>query len=89
MDELYTLMEEMLDDEYNLECIQNVLSLKLDKYEDISKDDLLSVIYVTSQAVKNSVSRYKENISALDRYITHNGSKYRNSNTVTQSGTDE
>ena len=81
-------MEEMLEDEYKLECIENVLSLRFDKSENISKDNLLSVIIVTSQALKNSVSRYKENISALDRYIAQNGSKYRNTKNITQSDTD-
>ncbi len=89
MDILYTVMENMLDDEYKLNCIKNILSAAYDKAESITHEELLSVITVSAEALGCVLTRYRSNISALDKYIADNASELRKSEPVIAQGTDE
>lgn len=77
MDELYKLMDQMLDTDYKLECIKNMLNLPYDKMPDISMSSLLSVITVIGDCVSRTANIHKAAVSALDSYIAANASKSR------------
>lgn len=89
MDILYTVMENMLDDEYKLNCIKNILSAPYDKAESITLEELLSVITVSAEALGCVLTRYRSNISVLDKYIADNASELRKIEPVIVQGTDE
>ncbi len=89
METLYSIMEDMLEDEYKLNCIKNILSARYDNAESITQEDLLSVITVSAEALGCTVTRFRKNISELDKYIADNAAEYRNRDRVTARGTDE
>ena len=89
METLYSIMENMLEDEYKFHCIKNLLSAPYEKAESITKENLLSVITVTAEALGCAGTRYRKIISELDKYIADNASELRNHEQIIVPGTDE
>ena len=77
MDELYSVMETMLEVSYKLECVEAVSDMPFENMDNISKNELLSVIKLIHDSVNCTIALNRSAVSIIDRYIALNAKNAR------------